>query len=129
MKFPKLFPKSNSSIHQLQGNVLDCSIEQIRGNKVIVNTGMRSPFVCFQNELCEPRAVVGLAYNFFCKDYDESRKTRNILSALKSFPIYSSQQGSELIKRSDSVSQAVVPASWSAIRPSIPGDSIRRKIF
>jgi hypothetical protein len=59
--FTKFFQKSNSSIYQLQGCVLDCNIEQVRGNKVIVDTGMRSPFVCSQDELNEPSVVVKIA--------------------------------------------------------------------
>jgi hypothetical protein len=57
MNFAKLFKKSNSSIHQLQGNVLECTIEQIRGAQLIIETGMRPPFVCFRNELSEPSAI------------------------------------------------------------------------
>jgi hypothetical protein len=53
MSFAKLFSKSNSSIHQLQGNVLDCMIEQRRASRVIINTGLRTPFVCFRDELGE----------------------------------------------------------------------------
>jgi hypothetical protein len=58
MHFTKLFQKSNSSIYQLQGCVLDCSIEQIRGNKIIVDTGMRSSFVCSEDELSQAPSVV-----------------------------------------------------------------------
>jgi hypothetical protein len=51
MTYAKLLQKSNSSIYQLQGNVLECTIEQLRGNKVIIDMGMRSPLVCLRNEL------------------------------------------------------------------------------
>lgn len=58
MNFVKLFQKSNSSILQLQGNVLKCIIEQKQGNKIIIDTGMRPPFVCLQNELSAAKTVL-----------------------------------------------------------------------
>lgn len=62
MNFTKIFKKSNSSIYHLKGCVLDCSIEQIRGNNVIVDTGMRTSFVCSQDELTQgPSVAVRIA--------------------------------------------------------------------
>ena len=51
MNFAQLFEKSNSSLNQLQGNVLQCSISQIRGDIVIIDTGLAGSSICFQTEL------------------------------------------------------------------------------
>lgn len=120
MNFPKLFHKSNSSIHQLQGNVLDCSIEQIRGNKVIVNTGMRTSFVCFRDELCEPSAMAGFAgYKFFCKGYNDNQNGRLLLNKIKKQP-----SCKEEIKKQGSIEGPIlsqsVPFYWGAPWHSMP---------
>lgn len=52
MNFAQLFEKSNSSLNQLQGNVLQCSIAQIPGSEgIILDTGLAGSSVCFQTEL------------------------------------------------------------------------------
>lgn len=51
MSFAKFFSKSNSSIQSLQGNILECTIEQIHQNRVTINTGLRTSFLCFRQEL------------------------------------------------------------------------------
>jgi ribosomal protein S1 len=51
MNFAKFYYNSNSSIHSLQGNVLKSTVEQIHQDKVIINTGLKTPFLCFQHEL------------------------------------------------------------------------------
>nr|YP_008816013.1 ribosomal protein S1 [Closterium baillyanum]AGZ90253.1 ribosomal protein S1 [Closterium baillyanum] len=51
MNFAQLFQKSNSSLNQLQGNVLQCSVSQVRGDLVVVETGLARSSVCKQSEL------------------------------------------------------------------------------
>jgi hypothetical protein len=51
MNFAQLFKKSNSSLNQLQGNVLQCSVSEVRGDLVVVETGLARSSVCFQSEL------------------------------------------------------------------------------
>jgi ribosomal protein S1 len=51
MNFVQLFKKSNSSLNQLQGNVLDCSVSEIRGDLIVVETGLTKSSVCFKSEL------------------------------------------------------------------------------
>jgi ribosomal protein S1 len=51
MNFSQLFKKSNSSLNQLQGNVLHCSVSEVRGDLVVVETGLARSSVCFQSEL------------------------------------------------------------------------------
>jgi ribosomal protein S1 len=51
MNFVQLFSKSNLSLHQLRGNVIQCSVQQIRGNIVILDTGLNTSTTCFQSEL------------------------------------------------------------------------------
>ena len=90
MNFAKLFHKSNSSINQLQGNVLDCSIEQIRGNKVIVDTGMRASFVCFRDELSLRASasvgIVGYKFSRIGPSGSNNQNGRILLSDLKNLP-------------------------------------------
>lgn len=54
MSFAKFFSKSNSSIQSLQGNILECTIEQLHQNRVTINTGLRTSFLCIQEELDFP---------------------------------------------------------------------------
>jgi len=51
MNFAKFYYKLNSSTQSLQGNILKSTIEQIHQDKVIINTGLRTSFLCFQHEL------------------------------------------------------------------------------
>jgi hypothetical protein len=127
MNFPKLFHKSNSSIHQLQGNVLDCSIEQIRGNKVIVNTGMRASFACFRDELCEPSGMVARGspnqlararYKFFSKEYNDKQKDRLLLSGLKKHSSCNDEAAQQDSKEQPLLSRSL-PLYWGVRRHSM----------
>jgi ribosomal protein S1 len=51
MNFIELFKQSNLSLNKLQGNVIQSSLTQTRGNKVSLDTGLKEPTVCVQNEL------------------------------------------------------------------------------
>lgn len=57
MNFAKFYYNSNSSIQSLQGNVLKSTIEQIYQDKVIINTGAKQDFLCFQHELAKDFSI------------------------------------------------------------------------
>lgn len=51
MNFSQLFHKSNSSINSLEGNILESSVIQRRGDLVLIDTGLTNSSLCFHNEL------------------------------------------------------------------------------
>nr|YP_009674917.1 ribosomal protein S1 [Haplomitrium hookeri]QDE12935.1 ribosomal protein S1 [Haplomitrium hookeri] len=51
MSFHQLFPKYNSSSHPSRGSAIQCSVIQLQQNKVLVDTGLKTPIICFQHEL------------------------------------------------------------------------------
>jgi ribosomal protein S1 len=51
MNFAKLFHKTNLSLNHLRGSVIQCSVEQIDANKVLLNTGLKELTLCVQSEL------------------------------------------------------------------------------
>jgi ribosomal protein S1 len=51
MSFVQFFQQSNTSCNHLQGNVVQCSVEHTRGDKVFLRTGLKSSTVCLNTEL------------------------------------------------------------------------------
>ena len=50
MSFMQLFKQSNLSLDKITGNVIKSSVEQLRGNKVLLNTGLKEVTTCFLTE-------------------------------------------------------------------------------
>jgi hypothetical protein len=50
MSFMQLFKQSNFSLDKITGNVIKSSVEQLRGNKVLLNTGLKEVTTCFLTE-------------------------------------------------------------------------------
>lgn len=51
MSFALLLKKSNSSLDLLERSVLNCSVQKVQGDTVVIDTGLKSSSLCFQNEL------------------------------------------------------------------------------
>jgi ribosomal protein S1 len=51
MSFTQLFPQYNSSLNPLRGSAIQCSVKKLRQNMILVNTGLKTPIICFQHEL------------------------------------------------------------------------------
>nr|YP_009755740.1 ribosomal protein S1 [Roya anglica]QIQ22979.1 ribosomal protein S1 [Roya anglica] len=52
MSFQQLFSKSNSSLNQLKGNVLQCSIAySINKDLMTIDTGLKTSIICLKSEL------------------------------------------------------------------------------
>nr|QIA60150.1 ribosomal protein S1 [Haplomitrium mnioides]QIA60192.1 ribosomal protein S1 [Haplomitrium mnioides] len=51
MSFNQLFPKYNSSFHPSRGSAIQRSVIQLQQNKVLVDTGPKTPIIRFQHEL------------------------------------------------------------------------------
>nr|YP_009170583.1 ribosomal protein S1 [Chionoloma tenuirostre]ALF06897.1 ribosomal protein S1 [Chionoloma tenuirostre] len=51
MSFTQLFPQYNSSLNPLRGSAIQCSVKKLRQNIILVNTGLKTPIICFQHEL------------------------------------------------------------------------------
>jgi ribosomal protein S1 len=63
MSFFSILKKSNSCLTHLRGSVLQCSVEQIQDNMVVVETGLKTRFICLKHELEEKRKI-GDEFNF-----------------------------------------------------------------
>lgn len=50
MSFMQLFKQSNLSLDKITGNVIKSPVEQLRGNKVLLNTGLKDVTTCFLTE-------------------------------------------------------------------------------
>ena len=50
MSFLQLFKQSNLSLDKITGNVIKSPVEQLRGNKVLLNTGLKDVTTCFLTE-------------------------------------------------------------------------------
>ena len=50
MSFMQLFKQSNLSLDKITGNVIKSPVEQLRGNKVLLNTGLKDVTTCFLSE-------------------------------------------------------------------------------
>nr|YP_010963500.1 ribosomal protein S1 [Rhodobryum laxelimbatum]UXX50344.1 ribosomal protein S1 [Rhodobryum laxelimbatum] len=51
MSFTQLFSQYNSSLNPLRGSAIQCSVKKLRQNMILVNTGLKTPIICFQYEL------------------------------------------------------------------------------
>lgn len=51
MSFAEIFQQSNSSFSPLRGKTVSCTVRPLQGNMVSVDTGLKAPIVCFQDEL------------------------------------------------------------------------------
>nr|YP_009122530.1 ribosomal protein S1 [Niphotrichum ericoides]AJJ48465.1 ribosomal protein S1 [Niphotrichum ericoides] len=51
MSFTQLFPQYNSSLNPLRGSAIQCSVKKLQQNMILVNTGLKTPIICFQHEL------------------------------------------------------------------------------
>jgi hypothetical protein len=51
MSFTQLFSQYNSSLNPLRGSAIQCSVKKLRQNMILVNTGLKTPIICFQHEL------------------------------------------------------------------------------
>ena len=50
MSFVHFYQQSNLSLVNLQGKVIQCSVDQVRGSKVLLKTGLKDSIICFQSE-------------------------------------------------------------------------------
>ena len=57
MNFVHLYQQSNLSLTNLQGKVVQCSVDQVRGNKVLLKTGLKDSIVCFQSEFNQVQTI------------------------------------------------------------------------
>ena len=57
MSFVHLYQQSNLSLTHLQGKVVQCSVDQVRGNRVLLRTGLKDSTLCFQSELNSVQTV------------------------------------------------------------------------
>lgn len=51
MSFTQLFSQYNFSLNPLRGSAIQCSVKKLRQNMILVNTGLKTPIICFQQEL------------------------------------------------------------------------------
>nr|YP_009745561.1 ribosomal protein S1 [Andreaea wangiana]QIH30007.1 ribosomal protein S1 [Andreaea wangiana] len=51
MSFTQLFSKYNSSSNPLRGSAIQCSVKKLEQDMVLVDTGLKTPIICFQHEL------------------------------------------------------------------------------
>nr|YP_010261578.1 ribosomal protein S1 [Planicladium nitidulum]UIB40660.1 ribosomal protein S1 [Planicladium nitidulum] len=51
MSFTQLFPQYNSSLNPLRGSAIQCSVKKLRQSMILVDTGLKTPIICFQHEL------------------------------------------------------------------------------
>nr|YP_009047295.1 ribosomal protein S1 [Ptychomnion cygnisetum]AGN74047.1 ribosomal protein S1 [Ptychomnion cygnisetum]AHI16049.1 ribosomal protein S1 [Ptychomnion cygnisetum] len=51
MSFTQLFPQYNSSPNPLRGSAIQCSVKKLRQSIILVDTGLKTPIICFQHEL------------------------------------------------------------------------------
>lgn len=49
--FTQSFPKYNSSLNPLRGSAIQCSVKKLQQDMVLVDTGPKTPIICFQHEL------------------------------------------------------------------------------
>nr|QIA60686.1 ribosomal protein S1 [Lepidozia trichodes]QIA61020.1 ribosomal protein S1 [Lepidozia sandvicensis] len=70
MSFSQLFPKYNSSSNPLRGSAIRCSVIQLQQNKVLVDTGLKTPIICFQHELKKVPITKQARFNFGIEDVE-----------------------------------------------------------
>uniref|UniRef100_UPI0030FE75CE ribosomal protein S1 n=1 Tax=Cyathodium cavernarum TaxID=351593 RepID=UPI0030FE75CE len=70
MSFSQLFPKYNSSFNPLRGSAIQCSVIQLQQNKVLVDTGLKTPIICFQHELKRVPITKQARFNFGIEDVE-----------------------------------------------------------
>nr|QIA60232.1 ribosomal protein S1 [Treubia lacunosa] len=70
MSFNQLFPKYNSSFHPLRGSAIQCSVIQLQQNKVLVDTGLKTPIICFQHELRRVPITKQARFHFGIEDVE-----------------------------------------------------------
>nr|QIA60854.1 ribosomal protein S1 [Makinoa crispata] len=70
MSFSQLFPKYNSSFNPLRGSAIRCSVIQLQQNKVLVDTGLKTPILCFQHELERVPITKQARFNFGIEDVE-----------------------------------------------------------
>lgn len=92
MTFANLFQKSNSSISQIQGSILKSTVEYKNRNRVFLDTGMRTPLLCLEDELCssfyQQRTEPFIQKTSSSKDYPKRGQSRSTLpEGIKSFLI------------------------------------------
>nr|WIA66427.1 ribosomal protein S1 [Apopellia endiviifolia]WIA66468.1 ribosomal protein S1 [Apopellia endiviifolia]WIA66509.1 ribosomal protein S1 [Apopellia endiviifolia]WIA66550.1 ribosomal protein S1 [Apopellia endiviifolia] len=70
MSFSQLFTKYNSSFNPLRGSAIRCSVIQLQ-NKVLVDTGLKTPIMCFQHELMKGVPITNhQRFNFGIEDVE-----------------------------------------------------------
>nr|QIA59940.1 ribosomal protein S1 [Fossombronia cristula] len=70
MSFSRLFPKYNSSFNPLRGSAIQCSVMQLQQSKVLVDTGSKTPIICFQHELERVPITKQARFNFGIEDVE-----------------------------------------------------------
>ncbi|BDD77347.1 ribosomal protein S1 (mitochondrion) [Marchantia polymorpha subsp. ruderalis] len=70
MSFSQLFPKYNSSFNPLRGSAIQCSVIQLQQNKVLVDTGLKTPIICFQHELKRVPITKQARFHFGIEDVE-----------------------------------------------------------
>nr|WHW96935.1 ribosomal protein S1 [Aneura pinguis] len=70
MSFSQLFPKYNSSFNPLRGSAIQCSVIRLQQNKVLVDTGLKTPIICFQHELKRVPITKQARFHFGIEDVE-----------------------------------------------------------